>query len=151
MIDFEVTGHRYKAGNLPALQQVYVIRRIGPIITSIIEALSNLPKPEGPINQNVSIEGLMKMIEPIMTAFAKLSDEDAKFIIDTSLALVMREQDNGGWARIWEPRAGSVMFQDIEGIQMLAITSFVLRDTFARFSAAVPQMSQAFPQQGTTT
>jgi hypothetical protein len=137
MNDLTVNGLDYKFDKIPALAQFHIVRRLAPIIGELLGAVGpSLKGGKTEVNQ----DEMLKALVPITTALAKLSDEDADYIIFGLLKVVTRKQSGGGWAKIV---TGSVlMFDDIDMKVMvqLAVKSFMVN--LGGFITALPSVSK---------
>ncbi len=122
----EISGQKYRIGNMGARKQLHVSRRLGPAMLGLLASSQT---------KNFNITA---MLGPAVDALSKMSDEDTDYVIDHCLDVVQREQDNGQWARI---RAGNggLMFQDIGLLQMLNLTRAVLAENLKDFFPTAAQ------------
>ena len=130
-MDFEVSGHQYRADKLDAKRQFHLARRLAPI-------LSKLPGVQE-----------SKMFEAIADEIATMSDENCDYILDTCLSVVKRQQDGGAWVPVFNARANRTQFEDIDMVGMLGIARYVLEENLASFFLAKAAQS-VLSQQATT-
>ena len=113
--EFTIGEHTYRAGRLDARTQFHVVRRLGPVLADLTTASTG------------------NVIANIAVAVGKLKDEDADYVIDKSLRVVTRAQDNGrGWAAVSNP-TGGLMFDDIDMPVMLQLVWKVLEEYLVPF------------------
>jgi hypothetical protein len=67
---------------------------------------------------------------PIADALAKMPRDDVRFVVGECLSVVQRKQAKG-WAKVYVN--GSMMFQEIEGPEMLKLTQAVCEVSLGRF------------------
>jgi hypothetical protein len=131
MSDFEVGGKKYRSGKMNAIQQFQVARRLAPILAAIPDAVKKI---------NSGFEAMVPMLEIV----SKMSDDEVTYVIGECMSVVNRE-DGAGWAKVWVKGASAPMYDDIDMMQMLTITTNVIMDNLLPFIGAVPQISKGQP------
>lgn len=137
MADFAVSGRNYKSAKMDAMKQGHVARRVFPIVAAVPEVLSAIRRssPPDPIEGEDVVDGdaafeaierTVSIIIPLMNALTKMSDEETEYVIGTCMAICSREEPNGAWAPIWSLAAKRPMFDDINFVDMMAITANVI-------------------------
>jgi len=126
--EFTVGAFNYKSKRLSGLDQFDVLRVMLPVFATFGEA--GRAKEGG--------GDVISAAMPIAKAIAGMSRDDSRFVLQSCLATVQREQPGGtGWAPIWNVPANAPMFSDIDDMAiMLQIAVQVLQDNFARFFPA---------------
>ncbi|NTA27396.1 phage tail assembly chaperone [Allorhizobium ampelinum] len=124
MAEFEIADHKYRSGKMNAMQQFQVARRIAPALASFQDVISNVK------------EGFAAM-QPILEVIAKMSDEDVKYVIGECMGVVHRE-DKAGWQKVWPKGADQPIYDDIDMMVMISITSRVVMDNLLPFISAGP-------------
>jgi hypothetical protein len=130
-----VNGSLYRIHKMDVLRQFHVARRLAPVLSGVIEALKaagldpvKLAADEAPVAVDP-----FAMVEPLSAVLAKVSDEDAEYIIGACLQCVMRAQPSGtGYAAVWVPRGG-LMFHDMQLPEMLQLVWKVLESNLIGF------------------
>ncbi|NII73263.1 hypothetical protein FHW84_001832 [Dyella sp. SG562] len=115
MAEFEVKGQQYRSGKLDAFKQFHVSRRLVPVMSSMAG--------------QSSMDGFVKSIS---NAIAGMSDGDCDYILNTALSVVQRQQGQS-WAKVFDDRSRSLMFDDIDMGAMIAIAQNVLQDNLTDF------------------
>lgn len=130
MYEFEVDGHQYRAGKIPARTQHHLVRRLAPFASTF-----TVLKEPAKIQKDPSL-----LIGVMGEALAKMSDEDSDFIFDTCLRVVEYKQGESGWQKL-HVGAGSnrLMFTDVETnlLSQYLIIGYVLQDSLGPFIDAV--------------
>lgn len=126
MADFEIDGHSYRSGQMPAKTQFHVLRRLAPVLSSLKD-LSGLT--------GGNAETMAASLGPITEAIAKLSDADTEYVLDACLEVTERQQ-GAGWAKVQTKGARRPMFDDINFAVMLKIAMAVMQDNFSSFFPA---------------
>lgn len=137
MNDVIINSHDYKFSQIPALAQFHIVRRLAPIIGELLGAIG--PSMKGGKSE-VNQDEMLKALGPITSALAKLSDEDANYVLFGLLKNVTRKQAGGGWAKI--VTGETFMFEDIDMKVMiqLAVKSFMVN--LGGFINALPSVSK---------
>lgn len=128
-MEFKVGEHNYRAERIPALQQFHIVRRLAPFIGEVAPVVNQL-KGRG---ADAGIEA----VKPLGEALARMTDEDANYVLFGLMRHAKREMGNGlGWAEV---AVGVTMnHMDITMLQMLQISWGVLRFNLSDFMGALP-------------
>lgn len=116
----EVKGTEYSFGKIDALSQFHIVRRAAPVVGELLTVLSSSDLLKGKKAdemkfEDIDFESVAKNIGPVMTALAKLPDEDVNYILFSLLKGVQRKQVGGGFAHVIAPGSKDVlMFEDIK-------------------------------------
>lgn len=144
--EFEVYGQKYRITKLNAFQQFHVTRRLYAVSSGFGTGLDYLMKNGGA--ERMKKEGLnfLGVIEPVVAAIGRMSNEDSEYVINTCLGAVFRSQSGGAWVPVM-PVPGQLQFEDIQLPAMLALTWRVLQENLAGFfldllSALRPMMPE---------
>jgi Phage tail assembly chaperone protein, TAC len=130
----EIAGITYQVGKLNAFEQLHVARRLAPMFGALVSVFAAAPKglEEGGSEEGESVES--KILElamgPLADTFAKMSNEDVDFIVNTCLSACQRKQERG-WAKVFVN--GHLMFQDIQLDTLLGLTFAVLQENLGSF------------------
>lgn len=134
--EFTVLDYTYRSGQIDAMTQFHVVRRLAPVLASFKDVAAQAG------GGAVGIEAL----EPVVVAMGRLPDEDVEYIIGKALAVVSRRKSNdAGWAPIWNVAAKRPQFDDIAMPQMLMITMHVIQAALADFLPGLPFKSDGGP------
>ncbi len=138
MSDTVINGQEYKFDKIPALAQFHIVRRLAPVIGELLGAID--PKKFKGGKADISEGEMIKVLGPITTALAKLSDEEANYVLFGLLKAVTRKQIGGGWAKV--VTGESLMFEDIDMKVMiqLSVKSFMVN--LGGFINALPSASK---------
>ncbi len=138
MNDLNISGHDYKFDKIPALAQFHIVRRLAPIIGELLGAVD--PKKFKDGKADINQAEMIKVLVPITSALAKLSDEDANYVLFGLLKYITRKQIGGGWAKI--ATGETLMFEDIDMKIMiqLSVKSFMVN--LGGFISALPSASK---------
>lgn len=110
--EFTVGAHSYRADSLDAFTQLHIGRRLSPLIAAMAES-------DGSQAQVLAVLGMA-------------SQADVDYVLRASLGVVKRK--NGAvWAPIYHMDAGRLMFEDINGIELLDIASSVVQGFLGPF------------------
>lgn len=166
MEKLEIGGHSYSLSKLNAFDQLHVSRKLAPLTPHIIPVISELmhgdlfktlQKIDSDFNSNdenvnvddvinqmdlKSLDGLSGALSPLMNAYADLSEDDVNYVIHKCLGVCTR---NG--AKV--SRNNSIMFDDLELAQMLALVVAVIRDSMGNFIQGLFTKAKALQEQST--
>lgn len=166
MEKLEIGGHAYSLSKLNAFDQLHVSRKLAPLTPHIIPVISELmhgdlfktlQKIDSDFNSNdenvnvddvinqmdlKSLDGLSGALSPLMNAYADLSEDDVNYVIHKCLGVCTR---NG--AKV--SRNNSIMFDDLELAQMLALVVAVIRDSMGNFIQGLFTKAKALQEQST--
>lgn len=128
--EFTVGDKRYRADPMDAISQQHLARRVQPLIVAALPAIL-AALPNGKIEPGALLKIEMKAIMPALSSaadlLASMSDEAFDYIQSKCLSRVRREKaGNTGWVSIWNAQAGRMLFDDIEGHDVLTIVMEVL-------------------------
>lgn len=110
----------YAFNKINALAQFNVVRRLAPVIGELIGALSSsvdlkkLQENKESKAEDFDFEKIAKNLGPVLTALAKIPDEDVQYCIKELLKGVQRKQLGGAMANVVSTVGNQIMFQDIE-------------------------------------
>lgn len=109
--EFEVGGCRYRFDGIDAMTQFHVLRKFGPAMRTA--------------QQNGA--------SAIIDVFSQMTDADSEFVVNACMNAVKREQPGGGWAPVWNTQARRPMFEDLNAVALISISSRVMEISFASF------------------
>lgn len=167
MMTLEIGGQMYAIQKLNAFDQLHVSRKISPMTPHIIPVISEimhggLVKTLKKIDEELDIEkldinniddllnkvdlkslnGLSGALSPLTKSFAELPQEDVDYIIHKCLSVCTR---NG--AKVCQNN--TIMFDDLELGQMLALVVAVIRDSMGNFIQGLFTKARALQEQST--
>jgi hypothetical protein len=138
--EFEIAGKKFKLSKLDAFKQFHIVRRLTPLLSELLPALSSLSKNDLKTQSEAKkLENMAKIAGPVMAGFSKLSDADADRVLYGLLSCVEIQQDSGNWAKVSTDT--SLMFQDLELSVLLQAAGRALMYNMSGFFSALPQSS----------
>jgi hypothetical protein len=121
MAKFTVADHEYMAAPLDTFKQLHIVRRLAPILGTLLVVNKQLLKPED-------------AFAPLVEGLARMSDDDCDFVLHNCLAVCQRQvQGSTTWGPIFNMGAKRMMYDDIKLAQMLEIAYHVLQENLADF------------------
>ena len=140
-----ISGKNYTIGRLNALDQLHVSRKIAPIIPSLIPIISEVAK--GGLSKVIEsmesgddvelenidlkeLDGLSGALSPLMEVIAGMSEGDTNLVIHKCLSVVIRD----GAVLC---RGESIMFDDLDMMQILPLVVAVIRKNLGNFIQAL--------------
>lgn len=160
MREMEIGGRNYRIGDLDARKQFHVARKLGPIVSALVEVMGRAarmappePPPAAAGEDAASLprrwlsasSDPIGALQPLIEALSTLPDESVDFILDTTLSAVSRQQPSG-WAPVMS--GGVLMFADLGLAEMVQLAFAVIEDPLSRFFHALPSASA--PSRGAT-
>lgn len=118
-MEFSVGGKNFRADKMDCFKQFHVLRKAGPLYPSVVGALK------------IKDQDLMLAVGYVAAAFARLSDDEANFIMNACLSTCAMKQGSV-WSPIMSP-SGALMFQDLALPEILEIVWKVLEYNFGPF------------------
>lgn len=137
--NFEIGGRKFKLSKVNAFKQFHIVRRVGPILAELMPAMKELSKFQNAnLSESEKLEGLAKVVSPIMNGLSKLSDTDADYVLMGLLEAVEMQQQQGNWAKV--VAGGSMlMIQDLELPLLLQVAGRAFMFNLSGFFAGLPQ------------
>jgi hypothetical protein len=83
------------------------------------------------------------MMAPMVEGMSQMAEEDVDYIVQRCVAVVQRNQGPSIWAPIWNNNAKAMMFEDIDGMQLLRISIIVMQENLANFMNAPASIFQS--------
>lgn len=140
-MQIKINNKNYTIGRLNALDQLHVSRKIAPIVPKLIPIVSEVAKGglakviesiESDKDADLesidlsNLDGLSTALSPLMDAIAGMSEDDTNYIIHKTLSVVHRD----GAVLC---RGQSIMFDDLDMMQILPIVLAVIRLNLGNF------------------
>lgn len=136
-----ISNKNYTIGRLNALDQLHVSRKIAPIIPSLIPIISEVAK--GGLSKVIEsiesgddvelekidlseLDDLSAAMAPLMDIIAGMSEDDTNLVVHKCLSVVNRD----GAVLC---RGGSIMFDDLDMMQILPLVIAVIRQNLGNF------------------
>ncbi|MDE9499313.1 hypothetical protein KKJ22_16165 [Xenorhabdus bovienii] len=143
-MEFDINGKKYRAGKLNAFQQQDLAVALLPIVPALKPIWDNL-KPSG-VDENgkpVFDKGsIADIITPLAEAVRTLGKESRYEINDICLSVVSREA-GGAWTGIYTGQ--QLMFDDINGLDLLKVVGHVIKDSLSNFFPVLPESDGPSP------
>jgi hypothetical protein len=137
---FEIGPRKFSLRKLDAIRQFHIVRRMGPMLSSLLPELQGLArgaKNFDGLPEDEKISELSRLAPPFMQGLAKLSDEDANYVLYGLLSCVEIQQGGGNWASVYAN--GMLMFQDLELPLLLQLAGRAFAYNLSGFFSALPQ------------
>lgn len=129
----EVAGNNYNIGKLSPMVQFNVTRRLAPLLAQMGISLQTLQK-----GMQTDMTDFLPVLGPVTEALARISDEDANYIIFTCLDVVSR-QSGEKWGRI--NSGANLMYEDIDMPTMLRLVVEVIKENLGSFMRGLPDVA----------
>lgn len=155
-LSFSIGQHQYRAARMDVRTQLNVSRRITPLLVGMIEPMIEqmklAAKRQAAIAEatgggatppklgilDLDIKSILPGLARSAELLASMSDDDFGYLQSVCLATVERQRaGDAGWARIWNSQASRVMFEDIEGHDVLLIMMEVLKAEIGPFLVGI--------------
>ena len=128
MTEINVGGINYRIGKLPAMQQLHVTRRIGPVLATM--GVSVLSAIESGKMQDSEDSRMLDLMATAMDVVAHMTNDDVEYVVNTCLAVTQRQQGER-WAPVMNGQR--MMFQDVDMRTMVQLTVGVLQENLGGF------------------
>ncbi|HGY3147579.1 TPA: phage tail assembly chaperone [Morganella morganii] len=144
-MEFMINGNTYRAGKLDAFQQQDLAFALVPAFGAVAPLLKDiLPVSEdgtggdeiADIRKTKLMDSLPVILPALTTAVRTLDKKSRKEINDICLDVVTRQTGNQ-WSKIYS--GGVLMYDDINGIELLQIVGYVIKDSLGSFFPAPPE------------
>lgn len=135
----QIGGHEYMIGQLNAMDQFHVSRRLAPVLPTIMPILTTVHKSG--LAEKLDVGGVAALLDedltrltndlmPLADALATMSDENAEYIIVKCLSVVRRKTEAGAAVMA---RGGSLVFDDMTMGDMLPLVVAVIQGSLGGF------------------
>ncbi|TXE26164.1 hypothetical protein FOT62_23315 [Serratia marcescens] len=136
-MEFEIKGQQYRAAKLDAFAQQDVAIALAPVLSGLIPLLKDVMAGNGKSLQEDKNRLFDEIIPLVVKAIGQLSREGRAEINHACLSVVTRQQGNT-WSKIYEPSQRAMMFDDLNGLDLVKIVGNVVRDSLGDFFPALP-------------
>lgn len=157
MVEFVVDGKAYKAKKLNAFEQLFILKRLGPLLgiaPDVRKAMADgKPRPDidpqeklspdeiGEMLLDMNRDRIFMLIGPIANIVARLPDDDCKYVFEHCLGVCERKMGPDlGWQVVWNVHAGLPQYEDIDLPVMIEISIHVLRDSIGSFFSGLARI-----------
>lgn len=131
--ELQIGQNIYRIDKLPPRIQFHVTRRLGPVLGSFGASIFELVNAGKKLASDAD---LFSVMGPVMDLVAKMSDEDADYVINNALSVVRRKEGEK-WAAVIHAN-GSMLYQDIEMPEMMRLVVEVVRENLGNFFSPPP-------------
>jgi cytochrome c551/c552 len=136
--NFELGGRKFQLSKLDAFKQYHIVRRVGPILSDLLPAMSKAKADDSKLSQEEKLENIANFLTPIMNGLSKLSDGDAEFVLLGLLqAVEVKQEPLGNWGKV--AVNSMLMMQDLELPILLQLAGRAFFYNLSGFFAALPQ------------
>lgn len=136
-MEFEIKGQKYSAVKLDAFAQQDVAIALAPVLSGLIPLLKDVMAGNGKSLQKDKNRLFDEIIPLVVKAIGQLSREGRTEINHACLSVVTRQQGKT-WSKIYEPSQRVMMFDDLNGLDLVKIVGNVVRDSLGDFFPALP-------------
>ncbi|MBC8950253.1 phage tail assembly chaperone [Xenorhabdus sp. TS4] len=135
-MEFEINGKKYRSGKLNAFQQQDLAVALLPVVPALKPIFDQL-KPT--VSGTPTLGDMADFIVPLAEAVRSMGKEARYEINDICLSVVSRES-GGAWSGIYSGQ--QLMFDDINGLDLLKIVGHVIKDALGNFFPALPESGE---------
>src|ERR1700743_2081993 len=99
---FKIGSREFKLGKINPLTQFHIVRRIGPILTGMLEQMQGVTKTDmSTLSEAEKLAEFAKIGMPLMKGLSKMSDDQANYVLFRLLAAVeVHQPQHSMWARV---------------------------------------------------
>lgn len=144
-MEFEIKGQQYRAAKLDAFAQQDVAIALAPVLSGLIPLLKDVMAGNGKSLQEDKNRLFDEIIPLVVKAIGQLSREGRAEINHACLSVVQRQQGKD-WTKIYEPSQRLMMFDDLNGLDLVKIVGNVVRDSLGDFFPALPVSDNSVAQ-----
>ncbi|WP_439084489.1 phage tail assembly chaperone [Serratia bockelmannii] len=145
-MEFEIKGQQYRAAKLDAFAQQDVAIALAPVLSGLIPLLKDVMAGNGKSLQEDKNRLFDEIIPLVVKAIGQLSREGRAEINHACLSVVTRQQGKT-WSKIYEPSQRAMMFDDLNGLDLVKIVGNVVRDSLGDFFPALPESDSNAAQE----
>ncbi|PHM33330.1 phage tail assembly chaperone [Xenorhabdus innexi] len=143
-MEFEISGKKYRAGKLNAFQQQDLAVALVPVVPALKGIWENL-KPSSVDSEGKPVfapDDMIDLISPLVDAVRSLDKTSRHEINEICLSVVSREHGKS-WSEVYT--GGLLMFDDINGLDLLKIVGQVIKDALGNFFPALSGSDASSP------
>ena len=126
--EIEIGGQVYRLGQMDAMLQFHVARKLAPVVASLGTSVFELKAASEPLEQD---QWILKALGPVMNVVASMDKDAVDFIMTSSLGVVSRRAEDGRFTAIQV--ANKLMFLDINMPTMFRLVVEVLKENLGSF------------------
>ncbi len=137
--DFVLGARTFRVNKLDPFKQFHIARRIGPMLAEMIPAAGGAKsvKDFEKLSEAEKFDLFAKFAPVVMKGLAKMSNEDADFVLHGLLEAVELHQ-NPGYAKVFNPDAKMLMVGDLLLPQLLHLAGRSFMFNLSGFFDALP-------------
>ncbi len=137
--EFSVGGRNFKLCKIDAFKQFHIVRRVGPLLSDLLPVMKDTVKLQQMASESEKLDQVAKLVAPVMTGLAKLSDKDADLVLFGLLSSVEVQQAAGNWAKV--STESMLMIQDMELPVLIQLAGRAFMYNIAGFFSALPRQT----------
>lgn len=145
-MEFEIKGQQFRAAKLNAFAQQDVAVALAPVLSGLVPLLKDVMSGNGKSLTDDKSRLFDEIIPLVVKAVSQLSKEGRAEINHTCLSVVTRQQGQT-WSKIYEPNQRVMLFDDLNGLDLVKIVGSVVQDSLGDFFPALPASDSNTGQQ----
>jgi len=131
-MELELFSNTYRIGTLDAVRQFHVTRKLGPVLTGLMEGREKARESKDADGE----DAFLKMLSPVIEQIGKLTQEDSEYVLFTCLSCVSRKVADEKWVRVMN--GNRLQFEDIKMPAMMRLAFEVIKENLGDFFAVLP-------------
>lgn len=143
MRELTVGDHDYRIGKLDARKQFHLARRLAPVFgriaanakaSGISETITE-KKEDDSVKETLAAASKFfdLIVGPVADSLAKMTDEEADYILFTCMGVVDRKEGSDSWAKVKATGQDKLMYQDIELQDLVQLTVATIQENLGSF------------------
>jgi hypothetical protein len=136
-MEFDIKGQQYRSAKLNAFAQQDVAVALAPVLSGLVPLLKDVMAGNGKSLTDDKNRLFDEIIPLVVKAVSQLSKEGRAEINHTCLSVVTRQQGQT-WSKIYEPNQRVMLFDDLNGLDLVKIVGSVVQDSLGDFFPALP-------------
>lgn len=136
MREIPIKGATYRVGDLDAMGQFHVGRRVLPVLATMGISVASLRK-----GLTIDAADMAISLGPISEVVSRMDDAHVEYVIGSCLSVVQRKE-----GKEWAPVATNgvqILYADIKMDVMLRLVWAVLQENLANFLSEPPETEQS--------
>lgn len=136
-MEFDIKGQQYRSAKLNAFAQQDVAVALAPVLSGLVPLLKDVMSGNGKSLTDDKSRLFDEIIPLVVKAVSQLSKEGRAEINHACLSVVTRQQGQT-WSKIYEPNQRVMLFDDLNGLDLVKIVGSVVQDSLGDFFPALP-------------
>lgn len=134
-----INDHTYRIGKMPARTQFHVLRRLGPLLTSLerLPAILAMVK-QAEMTDEDRVAVFSSALGPLAQAMASMPDTELDYVLNACLSVCHRLGPDGKASPVLAMDGVGIMFADITMPAMLQLAMAVIEENFTNFFDMLP-------------